>query len=213
MKHTLTLAALFLAAGCGSSTSGDTTPNTDPTATEDSTEATPTETTAEQGKDFTLTDANGNEVSLADYQGKTVVLEWFNPGCPYIVYAHGEGPLKTMPSEVTTGGEVAWLAINSGKTAEAEMNQKAITDWGMEVPVLLDPTGSVGKAYGAKSTPHMFILDGDGEVVYQGALDNAPRGEKDGEYVNYVKQALDEIAAGSQVSMAETQSYGCGVKY
>lgn len=165
---------------------------------------------------FTLKDLNGAEVSLASYQGKTVVLEWFNPGCPFIVYAHGEGPLKDMAGKVAEGGDVAWLAINSsakGKGADLAFNKQSATDWNIPHPILMDPTGEVGRKYGAKTTPHMFILDGTGAVVYKGALDNAPRGQPEGEYVNYVAAALDDLAAGRPVANPETKSYGCSVKY
>lgn len=168
------------------------------------------------GSGFTLTDLNGAEVSLASYKGKTVILEWFNPGCPFIVHAHSEGPLKDQAARVTAKGDVAWLAINSsakGKGADLEFNKSSAAGWNIPHPVLMDPTGEVGRNFGAKTTPHMFILDGAGEVVYKGALDNAPRGQNDGEYVNYIDAALADIAAGRPVAMAETKSYGCSVKY
>ena len=211
MKRILLSISLFALAACGSPQ--------DSASTSAATKATGTTTGAsnpvtETG--FTLKDLNGVEVSLESYKGKTVVLEWFNPGCPFIVYAHQDGPLKDMATRVTANGDVAWLAINSstsGKGADLGVNKTSATDWNIQYPVLMDTTGDVGRKYGAKTTPHMFILNDNGEVVYKGALDNAPRGQLEGEYVNYVDAALQDIAAGRSVATAETKSYGCSVKY
>ncbi len=208
--------SLVLLAACGSGQDGGTMPVTEnaPEATPVEAIATNTESVDEAG--WTLTDVKGATVSLASLQGKTVVMEWFNPSCPFSVYAHGEGPLRDLPGRVTASGDVVWLAINSsaqGAGAPLAANQKAIADWGMSYPVLMDSDGTVGRMYGAKTTPHIFILDGSGEVVYKGALDNAPRGEVEGEYVNYVEAALADMAAGRPIANAETKSYGCGVKY
>ncbi len=216
MKRLALSSVLFALAACGASQESKT--PTEPVAqpavaTEVATEASPT--SMADGA-WSLTDTNGATVSLSDFAGKTVVLEWFSPTCPFIVYAHGEGPLKDMPGKVTASGDVVWLAINSsakGGGADLEANKKAIADWGLSHPVLMDSDGAVGRMYGAKSTPHMFVINPEGEVVYKGALDNAPRGEVDGTYTNYVEAALSDIAAGNPVAMAETKSYGCGVKY
>ncbi len=132
---------------------------------------------------ISLPDLDGNTVSLADFAGKTVVLEWFNPDCPFVVYAHGEGPLKAMAAEQGKAG-VVWLAINSGAAGKqghgAERNREAKAQWSIEHPILLDEDGKVGHAYGATSTPHMFVIDKDGKLVYAGGLDNAPLGRVDG---------------------------------
>lgn len=167
---------------------------------------------------FTLQDVEGKSVSLADFRGKTVVLEWFNPGCPFVKYAHGEGgPLEMRPSTWVEKG-VTWIAINSGgkgkEGADMGQNQKASMSWGMSYPVLMDGSGRVGKMYGAKSTPHMFVINGDGVLVYQGALDNAPLGNLSGDVaVNYVDEALEALTAGEAVAQANTKPYGCSVKY
>jgi peroxiredoxin len=165
---------------------------------------------------FTLTGLDGTAVSLADYAGKVVVLEWFNPGCPFVEYAHGEGPLKDQAKRRAADG-VVWLAINSGapgkQGAGVDTNQSAVADWGMAYPVLLDESGAVGRQYEAKTTPHMYVIDARGTLVYRGALDNAPLGEVDGAVVNYVDAALDALLAGKPVATAETKSYGCSVKY
>ncbi len=166
---------------------------------------------------FTLPDLTGNKVSLADFAGKTVVLEWFNPGCPFVKYAHAEGPLKDQAAKTTAGG-VVWLAINSGapgkQGAGVEVNQQAAKDWAMAHPVLLDEDGAVGRAYGAKTTPHMYVIDGGGNVVYAGGLDNAPLGKVEGKDArNFVSAALADLAAGRPVATPATQPYGCSVKY
>jgi peroxiredoxin len=162
---------------------------------------------------FVLKDLAGKEHTLAQYKGKTVVLEWFSPGCPFCVYAYGEGSLKTMPEEYTKQGLV-WLSINSEagnrKTASVEENRKFVDKFGMRAPLLLDPTGIVGKSYGAKSTPHMFVIDPKGVLVYQGALDNAPLGTvtDGGAKLDYVGDAVQAVKSGTAVKTPETKSYG-----
>lgn len=164
--------------------------------------------------DFSLTDLDGKTVKLADYKGKLVVLEWFSPKCPMCVWAYGEGgPLRELPEKLMKDG-VVWLAINSedpaNEAAKIEVNKKFLEDNKAKVSVLLDPSGATGKAYGAKTTPHMMVIDEKGVLRYRGALDNAPAGKlADKETkVNYVQQALDELKAGKAVSKPETKSYG-----
>lgn len=133
---------------------------------------------------FTLPDLDGNSISLADYAGKTVVLEWFNPDCPFVVYAHGDdGPLANLAREQSEAG-IVWLAINSGAEGKqghgAERNRKAREDWKLDHPILLDENGAVGQTYGAKTTPQMFVIDPDGKIAYAGAVDNAPLGQVEG---------------------------------
>ena len=180
------------------------------------------QTTAELGKPapaFELKDVNGKTVKLADFRGKTVVLEWFNPGCPFVKYAHGEGPLKEAANRPGAGrADVVWLAINSSASGKqghgVELNKQAGAEWKMTYPLLIDESGAVGRMYGAKTTPHMYVIDASGKLVYRGALDNAPLGRSsDGKTVSYVQAALDDLAAGRAVRTAETQSYGCSVKY
>jgi len=168
--------------------------------------------------DFTLTDLDGKTVRLADFKGKTVVLEWFNPGCPFVQAAHKKGSLKGMAARYTSKGTV-WLAINSGAAGKQghgkEVNAKGKTDFGMSYPILLDESGTVGRAYGAKRTPHMYVIDPAGVLVYAGAIDSTQGGEpeKDDKVINYVEAALGELAQGKPVSTAETESFGCSVKY
>ena len=170
---------------------------------------------AEVGKpapEFELTDLDGKKVKLSDYKGKIVVLEWFNPDCPTCdrVYSKG-GPLTEVPERLKKDG-VVWLAVNSdGETAkQVDKNKDFLKEKKATVQVLLDPTGKTGKAYGAKSTPHCFVIDEKGVLRYQGALDNAPSGKpKEGEaLVNYVEKAVGELKAGKPVTTSETRSYG-----
>jgi peroxiredoxin len=167
---------------------------------------------------FTLKDTDGKEVKLSDYAGKIVVLEWFNPQCPFVVAAHEkEGALRDMSAKVARDG-VVWLSINSGapgkEGAGAEVSKKMREEWKIGNPILIDESGDVGRMYGAKTTPHMFIIDAKGMLAYRGALDNAPRGKVEGEKkINYVEDALAELKAGKPVTTKETRAYGCSVKY
>lgn len=176
---------------------------------------------AELGKpapDFTLPDVDGKPVSLSQYRGKVVVLEWFNPKCPFVKRNHELGPLKDMAVRVQKQG-IVWLSINSGAKGKqghgAEATKAGIAAYAMQNSVLLDEDGKVGHAYGASHTPHMYVIDTTGALVYRGAIDNAPDGDTDlgAPYVNYVDAALADIAAKRPLAKAETQSYGCSVKY
>jgi peroxiredoxin len=170
--------------------------------------------------DFSLPDLDGKQVSLSQFKGKPVVLEWFNPGCPFVRNSHTKGSLKTTAATETAKG-VAWLAINSGapgkQGAGAEASRKGASEFGMQHPVLLDESGSVGKLYGAERTPHVYVINAEGVLVYRGAIDNSPDGEgqspEGGKLVNYVTTALDSLRSGGAVAMAETKAYGCTVKY
>ncbi len=166
--------------------------------------------------EFTLSDLDGEQVKLSDLKGKTVVLEWFNPGCPYVKYAHAGGPLESLAEE-RANDEIVWLAINSsapGKQGHGiEVNKSAAESWSMNHPILIDEDGTVGRLYNARTTPQMFVVDGDGTLVYGGALDNSPLGKSQGELTNYVVAALDEVASDGRVAIDETKPYGCSVKY
>jgi peroxiredoxin len=144
----------------------------------------PTAKVGEPAPAFTLPSVAGETISLADYAGKTVVLEWFNPDCPFVKYAHDEGgPLASLGNEQSKAG-IVWLAINSGASgkqgAGVERNKQAQADWKLEHPILIDEDGKVGRTYGAQTTPHMFVIDPAGKLIYAGALDNAPLGRVDG---------------------------------
>ena len=170
--------------------------------------------------DFALKDLAGKEVKLSSFKGKTIVLEWFNPGCPFVKKSHGVGSLVGTAKKHTKAG-VVWLAINSGapgkQGADLAMNTEAAKTWSLEHPILRDETGVVGKAYGATNTPHMFVIDKKGLLVYAGAIDNSPDGEgksaEGGKLVNHVDAALEDVAAGKAVRTPATKAYGCGVKY
>lgn len=185
---------------------------------------------AELGKPapaFSLVSADGKPYALADFKGKTVVLEWFNPDCPFVRHAHTDGPLATMAKRVM-GPDVAWLSINSGAPGKqghgAERNVEAKSQYALENPVLLDETGAVGHAYGALKTPHLFVVNPEGVLVYRGGLDNAPIGKVDaarpilptskaGEVVSYVDAALEDLKGARALRLPDTPPYGCTVKY
>ena len=162
---------------------------------------------------FQLQDLDGKQVSLADFRGKTVVLEWMNPNCPF---SRRHSDKKTMQSTATKHADAVWLAINSTNPSHADhldtaAYKKFLTDEGISYSVLLDPTGQTGKAYGALTTPHMFVIDGQGKVAYAGAIDDDPRGS--GAKVNHVDAALTALEAGKAPDPASTRPYGCSVKY
>jgi peroxiredoxin len=165
----------------------------------------------ERAPSFELKDQNGNTVSLDQFKEKIVVLEWFNEGCP-VTKRHHTAPEKTMSTLAAKykDREVVWLAINSTRSANVDKNKKAADRFGVEYPILDDSAGKVGKAYGARCTPHMFVIDARGMLAYNGAIDNEGRG---GKSVNYVGQAVDELLAGKSVTTPQTKPYGCGISY
>jgi len=178
---------------------------------------------AEVGKpapDFTLQDYEGKSHHLADLRGKTVVLEWFNPDCPFVKASHTKGSLKDL-SKRYEGKGIVWLGINSGAPGKQGHGKERVEAgkqaFGLSHPILADETGQVGHAYGATNTPHMYVIDAQGTLVYKGAIDNSPDGEGEsptgGKLVNYVEAALEELAAGKPVETKETKAYGCSVKY
>jgi peroxiredoxin len=168
--------------------------------------------------DFSLPDLEGKTVKLADYKGKTVVLEWFNPECPFVKLAHRAGGLRDTAARYTAKG-VVWLAINSGAPGKQgygkEKNEKGKAEFSLNHPILLDESGTVGHAYGAQHTPHMYVIDPKGVLVYAGAIDSTAGGEpeKDEKVTNYVDVALGELAEGKPVSTPQTEAFGCSVKY
>src|SRR5215212_10658890 len=149
---------------------------------------------------FSLQDASGKTVNLSDFSGKIVVLEWVNPDCPFVQRHYN---LKTMTSLADKNKDkgVVWLGIATGGTADADRLKKFVDTDGVSYPILLDADGAIGKAYGAKTTPHMFIIDKEGKLAYAGGIDDQAIGDpkaplKEGT-VNYVDKALSEIQAGS----------------
>ena len=169
---------------------------------------------------FTLKDSSGKEHSLSDYKGKFVVLEWFNEGCPFVKKHYTSGNMQKLQGEYT-GKDVVWLSINSSAPGEqghmtAESAPKTISEWNIKATkILFDHDGKVGKLYGAKTTPHMFVIDKAGKLVYQGAIDSKASADTAdlASAENYVKVALDSTMAGKPVANASTKPYGCSVKY
>ena len=180
-------------------------------------------TVGQPAPDFTLTDLDGKSVSLHDLKGKTVVLEWWNPHCPFVKAAHTRGSLKTMAADrvAAAKGNLVWLAINSGgagkEGAGADASRDGAKALNVKNPILLDGDGKVGHLYGATNTPNMYVIAPDGTLAYRGAIDNSPDGEMEaptgGKLINYVGAALDALAAGKPVDAKTTQPYGCSVKY
>lgn len=168
---------------------------------------------------FTLTDANGKSHSLSDFAGKTVVLEWNNPECPF-VKKHYSGNMQGQQKDAT-GQDVVWLTINSGKAGKQghmdgkQANAYVVASNASPTAYLIDADSATGVAYGAKTTPHMYVIDGNGTLQYMGAIDSIPTADVGDieEATQYVPQALAELKAGKPVSVASTQPYGCSVKY
>ena len=170
--------------------------------------------------DFKGTDSNGVQHSLSEYRGKYVVLEWANKGCPYDQTHYLSGSMENLQKEWTAKG-VIWLSVISsapgqqGYVTPAEENTYIKSMHVASTAVLLDPTGAIGRLYEAKTTPHMFVIDPTGKLIYQGALDNKPTTEqadlKGAD--NYLNDALNAAMAGKPVPVASTRPYGCSVKY
>jgi peroxiredoxin len=167
--------------------------------------------------DFELTDTAGRKHKLSDYaaDGKLVVLEWFNPDCPIAKAYHvPENQMAAMAADYRAKN-VVWLAINSGaegkQGAGLDRNKRAVEEYGINYPILLDMSGDVGHQYEAKTTPHMYVIDTAGVLRYAGAIDDGtPNAKGD---VNYVKQVLEEILADKPVTTSSSKPFGCSVKY
>ncbi|MEN6306344.1 MAG: redoxin domain-containing protein [Anaerohalosphaeraceae bacterium] len=163
---------------------------------------------------FTLNSQDGKEVKLADYKGKIVVLEWFNYDCPF-VQAHYKAETFKKLADKYAKQKVVWFAVNSTHYATAKANQDFVAQHKLPYAILLDADGKTGKAYGAKTTPHVYVIDAKGRIVYHGAADNAPLGKTPANqtYTNYVEKAIDELLAGKPVTTPMVKPYGCSVKY
>jgi peroxiredoxin len=170
--------------------------------------------------DFSLTDAKGKMHSLSEYKGKYVVLEWFNPECPFVKKHYGSGNMQKLQDQYTNKG-VVWLTIDSNApgtegNVTPEEAEKIATAWKThQTALLLDPEGKAGQAYGAKNTPDMVIISPEGKIAYEGAIDSkaTPNPADIPSSTNYVKAALDESLAGKPVTTPHTKPYGCSVKY
>ncbi|KAB2913711.1 MAG: thioredoxin family protein [Hyphomicrobiaceae bacterium] len=169
---------------------------------------------------FTLKDSNDKTVSLADFKGKTVVLEWTNHDCPYVRKHYGGNNMQALQKK-WTGQNVVWLSLISsapgmqGYVRGAEANKLTVERGAAPSAVLLDPTGDVGRAYGATVTPHMYIIKGDGTLAYMGGIDDKPTSRQEDlkTATNYVDAALTEVAQGKPVSVSTSRPYGCSIKY
>ena len=169
----------------------------------------------QKAPDFTLIDASGQERSLATYQGKLVVLEWINPECPYVVNCYKSKAMTGAYKKIKELDKSAvWLAINSTRNTTPEQNAFWIKQHKLGYPILLDNDGTVGRLYGARRTPHMFVIDPQGVLRYHGAIDDNPFARKSADEVtSYVVEAATRIVANETVSPDYVKPYGCTVKY
>jgi peroxiredoxin len=169
---------------------------------------------------FTATDNQGKTHTLSDYKGKFVVLEWHNEGCPYVKKHYGSGNMQALQKE-WTGKGVVWLTVVSsgpgqqGHVTAGQSQEYVRAQQASPTAVLLDSSGEVGRAYGAKTSPHMFVIDPEGVVIYNGAIDNQPTPDPAtiASATNYVSAALTEAMSRAAVTTASTQPYGCSIKY
>lgn len=165
-----------------------------------------------QAPPFTLKNTAGQSVSLSDYAGTVTVLEWFNPDCPFIKRHHARRSTMTDLWRKYRDQGVRWLAVSSTHYMDAETVRQWKQKWDVPYPVLMDRDGTVGRRYEAKTTPHMYVIDERGAVVYDGAIDSDPRGNAE-DPTNYVDGALQDVLAGRPVREPRTRPYGCSVKY
>jgi peroxiredoxin len=173
-----------------------------------------------QAPDFVLTDTSGKSHHLSDYKGKYIVLEWYQPDCPFVRKHYNSGNMQALQKEYVAKG-VVWLSIDSsaagqeGNYPAAELNQIAAKNGAVRTALLLDADGKVGHLYGARTTPDMYIINPQGVLVYQGAIDDKPSTDLSDVKTanNYVKSALNAVMTGQTVATASTPPYGCSVKY
>jgi peroxiredoxin len=169
--------------------------------------------------DFTVTDITGKPVKLSDYAGKIVVIESYNSDCPYCHNQYKTGAMQALQEELATNG-VVWLLVNSVNPKNfshrtPEQARKEMAAEKMDVTAWIDDSsGAIGHLYGMETTPHMFVIDKSGTLVYDGAIDNQPDPFHDpAKAKNYVREAVDEVTAGKPVAVPQTKPYGCSVKY
>jgi len=179
-----------------------------------------TATVGQAAPDFILTDSKGAKQSLSTYKGKVVVLEWVNYECPFVKKHYGSGNMQKLEGAYTGKG-VVWLSINSSAPGKQGFFAPDVIETmfkerkAASTAYLVDPDGAVGRSYGARTTPHMFVIDGAGKLVYAGGIDDKPSTEQAdiAGAKNYVQAALDETLAGKPVSTPTSTPYGCSVKY
>jgi peroxiredoxin len=169
---------------------------------------------------FSAKDATGKTVNLADFKGRHVVLEWVNPGCPFVQKHYNSGNMPATQKDAMGQG-VVWLSVSStSKDAGDYLPPAELAKWlktrsAAPTATLIDEDGKLGRSYGARTTPHMYLIDPQGRLVYAGAIDSKPSANPADikTATNYVKQAVGEAVAGKPVSQAQTQAYGCSIKY
>ncbi len=169
---------------------------------------------------FTLKDTNGKAVSLNDYKGKTVVLEWNNPECPFVKKHYESSNMQSLQSKYTKD-DVVWLAVSSTEPQHQDYKKPEVMNALLKASnaspsaYLMDESGATGKVYGARTTPHMYIINGEGTLVYAGGIDDKRSANISDIKIakNYVAAALDELKAGKSVSVSTSTPYGCSVKY
>jgi len=174
----------------------------------------------QKSPDFSLTDTQGTKRSLSDYKGKYVILEWTNPDCPFVRKHYDSGNMQRLQREMTSKG-IVWLSICS--SAPGKQGNYSPAEWKeliqkrniASTAVLLDPDGKVGHAYGAKTTPHMYLVGPEGNLLYQGAIDDKPTPHLEDVKTakNYVREVVAEAMMGRRVTTSKTEPYGCSVKY
>ncbi len=176
----------------------------------------------DKAPDYKFTDIDGKDHTIAGFNGKMVVLEWTNPGCPFVHKYYSKGDMQNLQAASTKTGDVVWVAVNSsGEDKEgylassAEFKKQIAKDNSHATYYVRDPKGTFGKLYGAKTTPHMFVIDKTGVIAYQGAIDSIPSPDQAdiAKATPYVADALKALRTGSKPMTVNTPSYGCGVKY
>ena len=214
-RITVALAALVLLVGCSAEADKSESDKIDATPA-----AATTAMVGQAAPNFTLADATGQEHSLADFKGKYVVLEWVNFDCPFVKKHYGAGNMQALQAEYT-GKDVVWLSIcSSAPGKQGHFDGSSLTDRiaaekSAATAYLIDSNGAVGRLYDAKTTPHMYVINPKGMLVYAGAIDDKPstKPEDIPGAMNYVKATLDAAMGGKEVEFASTKSYGCSVKY
>jgi peroxiredoxin len=201
--------SILVLAGCGSREPAERSSTGQPAEPSEGIES----AVARKAPDFTLNSFDGKTIRLSDYKGKNVVLEWFNYECPFVLRHYGDKSTMIGLANKYKEKNVVWLAINSTSHTTPEANIGFAEKHKLPYPILDDRSGAVARAYGAKTTPHIYVIDAKGSIAYQGAIDNNETGRKTQGVINYVDKALAELTAGKKVSTTDTMPYGCIVKY
>lgn len=220
MRVLTCLVACLLLGACAAEPEPAVTPEATVESSAEAPAAEPSPTPGAPAPLFTLVDTDGVEHSLSEYAGRTVVLEWLNYDCPFVGKHYGGGNMQAL-QERYTGDDAVWLSIVSSAPGEQgyfepdAMNARTEAEGGRQTAVLLDPSGEVGRLYDARTTPHMFVIDTEGRVVYNGAIDDTPTADQAdlATAQSYVVPAIAAALEGRAADPATTQPYGCSVKY